>query len=239
MTIYDFYFVRHGSTNYNDKKIIQGQADKSSIEGIKDLPLNDKGIAQATSLIDVIKDSVIEFDMVVSSPLLRAYQTGEIVAKALNKKIIKNENFREMFFGAENEGVPVEEFKTFKFSPVLEFKTNSGEKYTIENGKQLREYHKNTDERYDNLGHPGGEIKLDVMKRAENGLLTFIKNNPNVHSILIPTHNALLRFFMSTIDRNSAGNKVGHTEIVHIVYNSEEDKFVIKRRIKNYLHEKN
>lgn len=64
------YFVRHGKTDWNFKGIYQGQTD---------IELNSIGINQAKELLSKLEG--IKFDVVISSPLKRAYQTAEIIHK--------------------------------------------------------------------------------------------------------------------------------------------------------------
>ncbi len=64
------YVVRHGQTDWNIEHRIQGH---------QDIPLNDKGVEEANFLKDELSD--IDFDLVFSSPLKRAYKTAEIITK--------------------------------------------------------------------------------------------------------------------------------------------------------------
>ena len=64
----NLYVVRHGPTDLNKEKRIQGR---------KGLPLNETGIEQANIAKDLLKDIV--FDFVYSSPLERAVQTAKII----------------------------------------------------------------------------------------------------------------------------------------------------------------
>lgn len=59
------YIVRHGETDFNKKKIIQGSGVDSS--------LNDKGRAQAAALF--AKYKTVPFDVVLTSKLQRTQQT--------------------------------------------------------------------------------------------------------------------------------------------------------------------
>lgn len=86
------YFVRHGETNWNKEKKIQGQVD---------IPLNDFGIHLAQKTKDGLKDVI--FDCCFTSPLSRAYQTAQIILEGREVPIIKEECIEEMSFG-EYEG---------------------------------------------------------------------------------------------------------------------------------------
>ncbi len=67
-------FVRHGETDLNIKKLVQG--------GDSDPSLNDAGIAQAKALAATLKKQ--KFDAVISSDLKRAKETADILCKALS-----------------------------------------------------------------------------------------------------------------------------------------------------------
>ncbi len=89
------YIVRHGETDWNKKGIYQGHAD---------IPLNKLGIAQAKEVRDKLKD--IEFDIVFSSPLKRAFETAKIIT---NKEIVIDERLIERSNGIM-EGRKKEDF---------------------------------------------------------------------------------------------------------------------------------
>ena len=68
----DIYIVRHGQTNYNDKKIVQGWLNSE---------LNESGIRQAKNVADKLEG--VLFDTIYSSDLNRAYNTAKIIAENL------------------------------------------------------------------------------------------------------------------------------------------------------------
>ncbi len=68
-------FIRHGLTDWNEQKLMQGRADIS---------LNEKGVDYAQKLAKKI--NLNEVDVVLCSPLKRAKQTAEIIVE--NKKEI-------------------------------------------------------------------------------------------------------------------------------------------------------
>lgn len=101
------YIVRHGETQWNRDKILQGHIN---------IPLNDAGRNQAERTGTALSD--IAFDAVYSSDLARVSQTAEIIVKA-NKffegsepeEVLRMEpNLRERTFGCL-EGRP---FKTMQ-----------------------------------------------------------------------------------------------------------------------------
>lgn len=66
------YLVRHGETDWNRERRIQGSTD---------IPLNKTGRSQAARTADIFARA--SFDGVASSPLSRALETGSIIAVAV------------------------------------------------------------------------------------------------------------------------------------------------------------
>lgn len=87
------YIMRHGKTEWNDRKKLQGQTD---------IPLNEDGILMARKASEEYKD--INFDICYSSPLIRAKQTAELVLEGRDIPIVFDERLKEMKFG-EYEGI--------------------------------------------------------------------------------------------------------------------------------------
>lgn len=73
--IFHLTLVRHGESIGNAENRLQGQAD---------FPLSEKGRAQAQALARRWQADGTSFDLAIASPLLRARETAEIVAGALN-----------------------------------------------------------------------------------------------------------------------------------------------------------
>lgn len=61
-----FFFLRHAETDWNDRKLCQGQ---------RDIPLNKKGYEEAKNF--AIRSAKLNFDCIVSSPLSRALETAK------------------------------------------------------------------------------------------------------------------------------------------------------------------
>ncbi len=83
-----FYLVRHGQTDWNNEKRLQGHMD---------IPMNEAGIQQINDLADKIVKEEIRFDKLIASPLDRAKKSAEIIAEktGFQKDIIYDENFIE------------------------------------------------------------------------------------------------------------------------------------------------
>ena len=93
--------IRHGQTDWNKKFLIQGRENN---------PLNEEGITQAHITANLLLNNDSNWDVIISSPLIRAVQTAEIIKDKLNLKspIIINNNVIEREFGAA-EGLTISE----------------------------------------------------------------------------------------------------------------------------------
>lgn len=90
------YIMRHGETDWNIQKRLQGRSDTQ---------LNANGIKLAEVTAEALKD--IRFDAIYSSPLKRAYKTAEIVRGERAVPINTDERLLEISFG-ECEGHSVD-----------------------------------------------------------------------------------------------------------------------------------
>ncbi|MGM9971586.1 MAG: histidine phosphatase family protein [Anaeroplasmataceae bacterium] len=95
----ELFLVRHGQTDQNKMKKIQGR---------RDFPLNETGKEEAKALGLWLKKNNMKFDVIMSSPLIRAKETAQIIKDVLmfEQDVIINENFIERSFG-ECEGLDV------------------------------------------------------------------------------------------------------------------------------------
>lgn len=82
------WVVRHGETNLNKQKFMQG---------ITDEPLNEIGISQAQQARKTVEN--IRFDAVYSSTLCRAVKTASIIGGVSEDEVIKDPRIIEVNFG--------------------------------------------------------------------------------------------------------------------------------------------
>lgn len=80
--------VRHGLTEYNAQRKLQGSSD---------IPLNSEGESQAKSAREKLK--AYDFDLIISSPLIRAYRTAEIINEYHDLEIETMDELKEQYFG--------------------------------------------------------------------------------------------------------------------------------------------
>jgi 2,3-bisphosphoglycerate-dependent phosphoglycerate mutase len=86
-SIYHVTFLRQGESVGNAEDRFQGHAD---------FPLTDKGRSQARSLAERWQVDVVNFDQCITSPLLRARQTAEIICDVLNIPIEPDPDWMEI-----------------------------------------------------------------------------------------------------------------------------------------------
>lgn len=90
--------ARHGETDWNKRGILQGWTD---------VPINELGRHQAWDMAQTYVNS--RFDAVWSSPLIRAFETAQIIAASLQlPPPSQHEGLKERHFGAI-QGIPKDE----------------------------------------------------------------------------------------------------------------------------------
>lgn len=98
----NIYLIRHGETDWNHVGRVQGHTD---------IPLNVCGREQMKHVAEVLAGLPEQMDVIVSSPLLRARESAEIVADRLvypKENIVVEPMLIERCFG-EGEGLTVAE----------------------------------------------------------------------------------------------------------------------------------
>ena len=104
------YIVRHGETDWNAYKKLQGH---------KPIELNERGRERARYLAEKVKN--LEFDRIISSDLLRAKETAEIINEQVHKKIIYDARLRSVDYGnLEGRYIPdisQEEWRIYNSTP--------------------------------------------------------------------------------------------------------------------------
>lgn len=113
--------TRHGQTDWNALKKVQGRAD---------IGLNEEGIKQARKTGLALKNENI--DLIICSPLLRARQTADIINENRNIPIIYDEGVIERDFG-ELEGLNKEDFD---FQGFWSYKKN----YKYEKAENIKDF---------------------------------------------------------------------------------------------------
>lgn len=87
------YLIRHGQTDWNTVKRLQGRTD---------IPLNESGVRIAKLTSEAMKD--IKIDVIYTSPLKRAYDTAMYIKRDRDISVIQDDRLIELCFG-EYEGL--------------------------------------------------------------------------------------------------------------------------------------
>lgn len=106
------YVMRHGQTDWNVKKKIQGCTD---------IELNETGIKQAQNAKQKFNEYVI--DLIFCSPLKRTRKTAEIINEDKKVPIICEDKIVERYFG-DLEGLKPEEAEVFQKNNFWDYRTN-------------------------------------------------------------------------------------------------------------------
>lgn len=85
-----FYFVRHGETDWNVQKKIQGTTD---------VPLNENGLRQARELAEKLVHENYSIVRAYTSPQVRAQATAQTAATALDIECVPLKDLAEMDLG--------------------------------------------------------------------------------------------------------------------------------------------
>ena len=103
------YLVRHGETDWNLVRRLQGS---------EDIPLNAYGRELAAATAEALKD--ISFDAVFCSPLSRAKETAEIITGERKVQIQTDDRLKEIGFGI-GEGRNIPEIRNTPGDPLHDF----------------------------------------------------------------------------------------------------------------------
>ena len=189
------YIVRHGETECNVKNICYGWYD---------CPINEKGISQAKNLGRFLKSKKI--DKIISSDLLRARMTAELINNELGLPIEFNSSFREINFG-DWENVPVIEMR--KIDPVnTKLWRKDCEKAII----------------------PNGELFSDFFNRVSKGFDKVVEDNFD-KNILLVAHGGAISALLCHIT-NAGAKGFWHFRTIQECYTElvyDYDGFFIKR----------
>ena len=201
------YFVRHGETIWNKEKRIQGQSD---------IPLNEYGKELAEITADAIKD--IPFDIVYSSPLIRAKETAEILVKKRNLEIHEDNRLLEMSFG-EGEGESLPEIHAHPEMKLHNFIHNPG-----------------------NYTPPvGGETFEELYARCKSFIEeVIIPAEKKYDSMLLVGHGALIRGMIHYINNRPSKDFwiVTHKNCAVTIAECMDGKLTLLEEAKIYYHEK-
>jgi isoleucyl-tRNA synthetase len=153
-------FVRHGETERNILDIDSKALDK--------WPLTEKGVTQVETTAKKIKDKV---DIIISSPVLRAKQSAEIVKKHVDAELIFDDRIIELDSGEWNELTPEQRLDRKDFQDYLVTEKIPEQRFNFKLGTT-------------------GETRADVVERVKEFLAKIGKEYPG-KTIVIVAHGAI------------------------------------------------
>ena len=175
--------ARHCETDWNARHKVQG---------ITDIPLNDKGRAQAAALAEKLASEGVT--RIVTSDLSRAVETATIVGARLGVAVEQDPRFRECSFGIV-EGMP---FKLFK---------------TLFGGVHGRPRRKKI--AYD-FRLFGGELGLEVALRHLQALFAIMAAGPNDGTVLVICHGRGMRTMFAALALDHDDPPQGHYRVLDL-----------------------
>lgn len=141
--------IRHGETVWNREQRIQGH---------RDIPLSELGLAQAQRLGQALADAPI--DAIYASDLARAWQTAEAVAAPHGLALRAERDLRERSFGSF-EGLTWGEIET-RWPQQSERWRRRDPAFATEGGESLQDFYRRSTTTVERLAqaHPGQTIAI-------------------------------------------------------------------------------
>lgn len=133
------YMVRHGETGWNRACRLQGQSD---------IELNEIGIELAEITAEALKDT--EFEVIYSSPLIRAYKTAEIFRGDRDIEILTDDRLLEINFGT-SEGCRIPGRDDDDSDPIYNFEFRPEAYIPPEGGESYEDIYARTADFWDNV----------------------------------------------------------------------------------------
>jgi probable phosphoglycerate mutase len=146
--------IRHGQTDWNKKKLIQGWSD---------IQLNEEGVSEVKEFSKSIKRDY--WDYVISSDLSRARHTADIISKTLSIPLIITDRLRERNYGLY-EGLDIK--------CLLNKQTRLNFKSELLEGESYKIFYKRVNLSWNILYEKYGDEKIIVV--THKGVLQIICN---------------------------------------------------------------
>lgn len=159
--------VCHGETGYEKSKTLLGWLDKA---------LDEQGVLAVNQYASFLIQQQEQIDLVITSPLTRARQTGMIISNGLGCKMIENELIKERNFG-DFSGKSLEQIQK-EFSQLEDV-----------TAAELFE------------GFPKAETIADVKTRVNKFVhfLIQLRNGGRYEKIMIISHNLIIRLLLQVL----------------------------------------
>lgn len=209
-------FIRHGETDWNRIKRIQGHVD---------IPLATTGLEQAERLARRIADEAKQgarLDAIYSSDLQRAQQTAQPIADALGLPLLLREGLRERLYGAF-QGHDSAEIAVRFPAEYAHWQTRDPD-FTPPDGESLRAFYHRVVRTVEPLvaAHPGGRIACV----AHGGVLDCVRRFAASLPLDAPRHYALLNTSINVVDYAADASRatiVRWADVAHLEAPADDD----------------
>jgi len=155
------FLVRHGVTDWHRERKVLGH---------RDIPLNEEGVAQGRAAAEALAG--VHISEVISSPLVRALQTAEIIGQRFGIEVARDPRLVDLKVGPRWEGKSYDEVAA---SP------------------EYREFL--ADPTSDSI--PGAENLHDARLRAVAAVEQALRDNPSGDGICVITHAGIIRVLVT------------------------------------------
>ncbi len=157
------YIMRHGQTDKNQAKLLQGRSN---------VPLNETGKDEARAAGEWFRGQGITFDRIISSPMIRAMQTAELATGG--QTVETDERLLEMDYGPY-EGMdltnPAPEIITF-FSDFVNYPAPDGMEPLSSVVNRMGSF-------LEDLGKTEGNVLITTHAVAMKGALEYLSPESN------------------------------------------------------------
>ncbi len=192
-------FVRHGESEKNIKRVYSSATDKH--------PLTDQGVKEATEFAEKFNEKI---DLIISSPVLRARQTAEIIQKKTGAEIIEDDLVSEYDSGEWAE----------LHKDVLMKSSESYRKF-----KSITDQH----EKFHTKSGSIGESNADIVKRCGQFCQRVVQKHLG-KTVMIVSHagiNAGIHLALNNADIEEffIREKIGHLGVEEFLINSVGEPF--------------
>ncbi|NOX35270.1 MAG: histidine phosphatase family protein [Deltaproteobacteria bacterium] len=150
-------FIRHARTQWNLEKKIQGR---------EDIALCREGISQACLWGEILKPE--KFDLIISSPMIRAKQTAKIISRKIFAGIEYDDDLREQDFG------------TWEGQKLVDIRKQAPGEIELQESRGWE------------FCPPGGEPRTRVLKRGLKATARAAKDFDK-KNILVVTHQSVMK----------------------------------------------
>ena len=167
MTTTRFCLVRHGETDWNVARRLQGHTD---------IDLNARGLTQAKQLANSLKAIDLQFDVLYTSDLLRAAKTAQAIEEEFGIKALIDPALRERHLGAL-QGLSTTEAPQVE-SELWDIHISRDLNHDLRGGESIRRFAERIHQALEQIRqqHPGKTIllvshggALDMMYRLASG----------------------------------------------------------------------